>query len=733
MAKTDQASSDNFQLGPKEPVKVLAAEESKRVFMTRLLVLLVLLGVAIGVSLVVFFTTHQTEIESFEHGFETAAAKIAEGFVEGGRRRIAAIESFSAQLTSYAESSNSSWPYVALPDFERKATYVRELSQVQTLTFIPIVTKEDKGEWERFSIQNQGWFLEGLEVQGIPPKEWDQESIDFLSSQWGVPNGTEIPHEIFNVIGNGTGPVNEEGPYAIWWQFAPVLPTSSVVNYNTLSHPTRSRPIRALMENPQLLVTEAWDYADSRDPRTVGKKVALNMFLQHGGSNLTEYEYGPVSDLYVPVFDSFEDDASLVAELTSYLYWQVYLEDVLSNEDSEIDVVLENTCNQSFTYQIYGADAAYMGQGIRVNSAYSHMEVMTGYGPFKSNVDPEDAADGECLYRLRIFPTESMERHYVTNQPRRFALTLAGMFLFTCSVFLLYDTLVERRQRLVLRSAQTSGAVVASLFPPEVRDRLYQGLGDEKKKNNSSHVNKEFKSRLQEQDLEQQSFMDASGRDMAIADLYPDCTVAFMDLVGFTQWASQREPWQVFKLLETLYKAFDKNAKRLDVFKVETIGDCYVAVTGLPNPTEKHALLMAEFVSECIRRADRVTQHLTSSLGPETRTLRVRTGLHSGPVIAGVLRGAKARFQLFGDTVNMAARMESTGEPTKIQVSSSTAELLQKGGKSHWLKQRENEVDVKGKGRLATFWLLAHKVLDDKSDTRSHSYGVSSDTVSESE
>eukprot|EP00934_Nitzschia_sp_Nitz4_P000162 Nitzschia sp. Nitz4//scaffold354_size22159//7331//12950//NITZ4_008577-RA/size22159-processed-gene-0.17-mRNA-1//-1//CDS//3329548932//162//frame0 len=663
----DGGSSDNYHLGPtKEPMKVLAAEESRRVFITRLLVLLVLLGVAVGVSLVAFFSAHHIEVESFEHGFESAAAKLAEGFVEGGRRRIAAIESFSAQLTSYAESSNSSWPYVALPDFERKAAYVRELSQVQTLTFLPIVTRENKDSWERFSIEEQDWFMEGLEVQGIPPEEWDQESIDFLAGQWGVSNGTEIPHEVFNIIGNGTGPVDEEGPYAIWWQFAPVLPTSSVVNYNALSHPTRSGPIRALMENPQLLVTEAWDYADSRDPRTVGKKIALNMFLQHGGSNLTEYEYGPVSDLYVPVFDSFEDNTFIVAELTAYLYWQVYFEDILSEDDKGIDVVLENTCNQSFTYQIHGHDAVYVGQGMRVDPAYSHMEVLTGYGPFKSNEDPDDAAEGECLYRLRIFPTESMEFHYVTNQPRRYAFTLAGMFLFTCSVFLLYDTLVERRQRLVLRSAQTSGAVVASLFPPEVRDRLYQGLDDEKK-NNSSHMRKEFKNQQQE-DLEQQNFMDASGRDMAIADLYPDCTVAFMDLVGFTQWASQREPWQVFKLLETLYKAFDKNAKRLDVFKVETIGDCYVAVTGLPNSTEKHALLMAEFVSECIRRADRVTEHLTSLLGPETRTLRVRTGLHSGPVIAGVLRGAKARFQLFGDTVNMAARMERVPEVTQPEI-----------------------------------------------------------------
>jgi class 3 adenylate cyclase len=88
------------------------------------------------------------------------------------------------------------------------------------------------------------------------------------------------------------------------------------------------------------------------------------------------------------------------------------------------------------------------------------------------------------------------------------------------------------------------------------------------------------------------------------------------------------------------------------IFKVETIGDCYVAVCGLPEPNKHHALKMAKFASICVDEMTIITKKLELSLGPGTADLALRSGLHSGPTIAGVLRGEKARFQLFGDTVS---------------------------------------------------------------------------------
>jgi len=167
-----------------------------------------------------------------------------------------------------------------------------------------------------------------------------------------------------------------------------------------------------------------------------------------------------------------------------------------------------------------------------------------------------------------------------------------------------------------------------------------------------------------------------------IADLFPHCMVMFADVAGFTVWSSTWDLAHVFVLLQTLYQVFDAIAKRHKVFKVETIGDSYAAVAGLPDPQPNHAVIMAwyvysptfsliwrheltnftqsyfRFTRDCIVRMKELMSDLKSSLGPKMADLTIWISMHSGPVTASALKGDRACFQLFGDTVNTAAHME---------------------------------------------------------------------------
>jgi hypothetical protein len=128
---------------------------------------------------------------------------------------------------------------------------------------------------------------------------------------------------------------------------------------------------------------------------------------------------------------------------------------------------------------------------------------------------------------------------------------------------------------------------------------------------------------------------------------------------------------------------------------------------------------MARFARDCLTKMNDLTKRLEVTLGPDTADLTLRIGLHSGPVTAGVLRGDKSRFQLFGDCINTTSRIESTGQPNRIHVSSVTADFLSEAGKNHWLQEREDLVTAKGKGKLKTFWLQLRGVAAANTSTSS--------------
>jgi class 3 adenylate cyclase len=328
---------------------------------------------------------------------------------------------------------------------------------------------------------------------------------------------------------------------------------------------------------------------------------------------------------------------------------------------------------------------------------------------------------GHCVYSFYIYPTSELEAEYRSDLPSAMTVFVACAFAFLIGVFFMYDFYVHRRNTIIQKAAVKSNAIVSSLFPSNVRERLFNDAQDQAKESKVHEVSgkKGLISFLTsaEGDVKNEAAEEEDNafyKTKPIADLFTDTTVLFADIAGFTAWSSTREPTQVFILLETIYKAFDDIAKTRRVFKVETVGDCYVAVTGLPDPRKDHAVAMARFAVECMHRMHSLTAKLEVILGPDTTDLDMRIGLHSGPVTAGVLRGERSRFQLFGDTMNTASRMESNGQAGKIQLSQETTDLLIAFGKQHWLIPRKDKIFAKGKGEMQTYWLSTSKITASK-------------------
>ncbi len=186
--------------------------------------------------------------------------------------------------------------------------------------------------------------------------------------------------------------------------------------------------------------------------------------------------------------------------------------------------------------------------------------------------------------------------------------------------------------------------------------------------------------------------------EAGIADHFPEVSVLFADIVDFTTLSGGLRPEPLVSLLNDLFTEFDELAGRHRVEKIKTIGDCYMAVCGVPEHRSDHAAALADLALEMIERLRQFNQARGTAL-------RIRVGLNTGPVVAGVIGRSKFIYDLWGDTVNTASRMESTGLPDRVQV---TEEMRRALAGAFDLEAR-GEVEVKGKGRLRTWLLVGRK------------------------
>ncbi|CAB9514902.1 Receptor-type guanylate cyclase gcy [Seminavis robusta] len=853
---------------------LVAQEETTKINRMRLLLLSVLLVAAVTVASVIAVFLQQEEQDKFETAFLTHASKIMDSLQINIQTQLATLETFAITLTSFAEATNATWPFVTLPDYERRTHSILGQAKSLSLIVLPLVTNTTRQTWEQYSVEHFGeWAQESrdFQVQGgydhynnnhhnnnhnnpfrarhaflrnhthtSDTESTSSSSTSESSSTTTLTTATAtldysagISHVIHtrNALGVRIAAPSTDEFYFPIWQNAPFA-NQQVENNNLFTLDRYQAGLQVVLQEGKASMGTTANQYDPPDPRTEPFLVTVASLIELWGlqeSNTKDDSKDPFGFLFYPIRDN--NNNNIVGAMIMYLHWRSLFLDILPPQAAGIDVVFESVCHTTtndpqeqelerdiFTYRIHGVHAEFVASGDWHDARYDDLEQsISVVDAFNQNrmindstssryYDGVPLSDKNCDYILRVYPTDMLRSDYTNNATIYYPLVVVGVFLFAAMVFGLYDITVELRQRKVMRTALKTNAIVTSLFPEAIANRMIEeedvsammaeqqsgvpssfinttqsmfavdnvsshssvttntstpgnnrratvvsnannllkktrdslfshtlhnrrSHGDNTNNDNNSVAgNSSVGSRrrgsmnafVSNRQMLSTLLTDGSNRSSnkaddesikteksqpCMAELWPATTVMVADIVGFTSWSSARDPGQVFYLLQTVYQSFDKQAKKKKVFKVETNADSYVAVTGLPQKQDDHAYRMARFAVDCLKEMNELTIELEAELGPDTEELKLRIGLNSGPVTAGVLKGDRARFQLFGDTVNFARCLEGTSKPNRIHLSKTTAQLLEAAGHGDLVVPREGQVHIKGKGVVETCYI----------------------------
>jgi DNA-directed RNA polymerase subunit F len=303
-----------------------------------------------------------------------------------------------------------------------------------------------------------------------------------------------------------------------------------------------TKSIDSLLETHRVSLSEAYMLTDPDDDElTVENMCAAHYFKDYISPDEEALE--PVSDIYYPIIEDATDSFNLFdggsynpvhhnlgGILSLSVYWRDFIKDILPTGSDGILVIFENECNPTFTYQINGPTVAYLGAGDFHDAKYDSLQISSAVNDLRRFAIKDSSYSGIpineefCPFYVRVFPSDTMKDHFTSSNAVTFAVSAALIFFFTSCIFLLYDFWVERRQRLVMKTAVHSSAIVSSLFPSTVRDRVFPTQG--KKEETTMSRAKTFMNSGNEKDVN----ADGSNDLLPIADMFPNTTVFFADI-----------------------------------------------------------------------------------------------------------------------------------------------------------------------------------------------------------
>jgi hypothetical protein len=356
---------------------------------------------------------------------------------------FSALQSFSKTITSLVDFAAMEWPLVSVPHFEQRGSDYLASNGADLIVFAPLVSEAKRILWEPFATEHQGWIQDGLNF--LAKKEGRNDvatAIPIREDIWRQRNGMPVRD-------------SSAGPYIPLWQTYPP-PKDSSTNLNLVSHPTFNRLIDVAVSTRKAVLSET-----------------LENEIIYGVSN---DQLDPTGVVLQPVFRDFSDDSEIVAFLGVVIPWGVYFQNVLYEGAHPIICVLKNKCGEhhagAFTFRIEGPRAVFLGKGDLHSSEFDGMEVSSVFDDFHYNYTAHGLAR-HCDYSLHIYPSSEMKTEIKTAMPIIATIAVICVFAFTSFVFIIYDSMVNAQATRLKAQATRTTAIINTLFPTEVHDRLF--------------------------------------------------------------------------------------------------------------------------------------------------------------------------------------------------------------------------------------------------------------------
>ena len=410
-------------------------------------------------------------------------------------RAFNSISSLSKSITASAVISqgfdeSTNFPFYSLPFFHVQGGVTKDTSGAEAIIFAPLVPKSQKAQWEEYSRQNQGWLREGLDAQGMA--DTDPGTMP-----------TEI-HSDPEIRVKQPGEVQVEDYFLPVWQMADAPMDASIVNLDLLTKSSFAHTMVDVLQNRKGILSEISDYRYLTAPSNGTTYQYNKESSQHVKNAPEDAGDGPHPQSYIlePVFASFEENAPVVGFIIAVFPWNTYFSDILP-PGIPVFLVIKDGCGHSHTYEINGKNVWFLGEGDLTRQDHAHQKISMEFaeqarydggphpGEFHGLADGQsynetfgasydaifsETNNGHCAYTIELHPTTRLEILYESERPKTYAWAVVVIFAMILVFLAIFDLTVVNRQRKLMATARKTDAVVRSLFPENVQQRILEDV-----------------------------------------------------------------------------------------------------------------------------------------------------------------------------------------------------------------------------------------------------------------